>query len=302
MRVSELYKQVSGLGFEDTLENNDRFYYAANRALLQVSAIRPAIASYTINHRPLTNMIIQNTFLPITRTENLCFEVSDARAFYCEVDGNGMLYVEMLEDGRWVMIGDYTLTSNRAFKPYKGMIMKDGSFISGRVRLRFCGEFVYSVRNVALYRYTYSSNVEDVPPYEPHTTYDIRALVSDFLGLASPPIAEEENRRRLGGGYDVVDGRLIMLPYDAPGAYEVLYKHKPQELINNGEPTEDEAEIDLADDLCALLPILIAAYVWAEDEPNLASYYLNLYREQAIEIERRSRNMTPVSHISVDGW
>lgn len=301
MRVSELYKQVSGLGFEDSLENNDRFYYAANRALLQVSAIRPAIASYTINHRPLANMIARNTFLTVTRTEDLCFEATGARAFYCEADGNGMLYVEMLENGSWVMIGDYQLISNRAFRSYKGMILKDGAFVSGRVRLRFSGEFIYSVRNVALYRYTYSNNVEDVPPYEPYTAYDIRSLVTDFLGLASPPVAEED-RRRLCGGYDVVDGRLIMLPYDAPGIYEVLYKHKPKEFINKGEPTEDESEIDLAEDLCALLPNLIASYVWAEDEPNLASYYLNLYREQAIDIERRIRNMTPASHISVDGW
>lgn len=303
MRVSELYKQVSGLGFENSLENDDRFYYAANRALLQVCSIRPAINTYIINHHPLANMIKSDTFQSIARTEDLCFEATGARAFYCEVDGNGVLYVEALKNGKWGLIGGpYTLSSHRVFTPCSDLIMKDGEFFAGPVRLRFSGEFLYFVRNVALFRHTYSRDKKDIPSYEPYTTYDIGALVDDFLGLSSPPIAGEEDRRRLGKGYDVVNGRKIMLPYDSPGTYEVLYKHKPKELVNEGEPAEDDMVIDLEEELCALLPNLIAAYVWAEDEPTLANYYLALYEKQAMDIERRNRNMTPASYVNVNGW
>ena len=35
MRVQELYEQVAGLGFEKSLEDEEWFYQAANRALLQ---------------------------------------------------------------------------------------------------------------------------------------------------------------------------------------------------------------------------------------------------------------------------
>ena len=93
MRVSELYKQVAQLGFEDSLEDDSRFYYAANRALLQVSAIRPAVSAYIINHKPMANLLKENTFTPIERSEDLCFEATDAKSYYFEADGNGKVTV-----------------------------------------------------------------------------------------------------------------------------------------------------------------------------------------------------------------
>ena len=97
MRVSELYKQVAQLGFEDSLEDDSRFYYAANRALLQVSALRPAVSAYVINHKPMVNLVKPDTFSPIERYDDLSFEATDAKAFYFEADGNGILLVEMYD-------------------------------------------------------------------------------------------------------------------------------------------------------------------------------------------------------------
>ena len=59
MKVNELYSQVAQLGFLGSLERdaNNRFYYAANRAMLQISALRPTIKSITIKHNPFANMI-----------------------------------------------------------------------------------------------------------------------------------------------------------------------------------------------------------------------------------------------------
>ena len=64
MTVAELYKQVAQLGFEVSLEDDDRFYYAANRALLQVNEVRPAISYYLINHKPLKNLLSDSAFSP----------------------------------------------------------------------------------------------------------------------------------------------------------------------------------------------------------------------------------------------
>ena len=74
MTISELYKQVAQLGFEDSLEDNDRFFYAANRALLQVNKLRPAIGNYLINHKPLENLVTESTFSSVEKLEDLTFE------------------------------------------------------------------------------------------------------------------------------------------------------------------------------------------------------------------------------------
>ena len=93
MNVAELYKQTAQLGFEDSLDDSDRFYYAANRALLQVCKIRPAVGYYLINHKPLENLVVNATFSPVEKIDDLIYEASDAKSYYFEADGNGVLYV-----------------------------------------------------------------------------------------------------------------------------------------------------------------------------------------------------------------
>ena len=303
MRVNELYRQVAQLGFEDSLENDDRFYYAANRALLQVNSIRPAISAYVINHKPMANLIKANTFSPIERSTDLCFEATDAKAYYFEADGIGAVYIEMQnEDGTWSVIGIEEFSSSRIFISRKGFIKNNNEFIAGQVRIRFVGEYLYSVRNVALYQHVYSESKEDIPPYEPYTRYDISAIVTDFLSLNSPPILEDDNYERLNQNYDIEGGKVLLLPHSASGCFKVLYKRKPKEIDNEESASENEEIIDLDEELCTLLPILIASYVLIEDEPAMAEHYIALYRERALDVERRIINNTPVTIRNKNGW
>ena len=84
MNVAELYLQTAQLGFETTLEDSDRFYFAANRALLQVCKVRPAIRHCLIIHKPLANLIRQDTFSPIEKIEDITYEAEGAKAYYFE--------------------------------------------------------------------------------------------------------------------------------------------------------------------------------------------------------------------------
>lgn len=304
MRVSELYNQVAQLGFEDSLEDDDRFYYAANRALLQVCKIRPAVSHYVLNHRPLSNSVKESTFAPIERTENLTFEADGVKSYYFEADGNGVLYVEKLdsEDNTWSIVEQRQLASSGAFVKYRGLIKEGNSFITGRVRLRLSGEYLYSVRNVALYKHLLSANVADIPDYEAFTRYDIRSAVTDFLALCCPPIMEGTDNVILNQDYQMEGDSIILLPYNKKGVFKVLYERLPNSIVDTGNVSEDTAVIDLDNELCTLLPILIAAYVWIDDEPSKSEYYMNLYRERAAEVERKTVNNQPVKYKNTTGW
>lgn len=302
MTVSELYHSVAQLGFEESLEDNDRFFYAANRALLQVNSIRPVTSAYVINHKTMENRVREESFTPIEKTDDLFFEASDVKAYYFEADGNGTAYIDAYDEyaSRWEPINTITLKAGAGFSAHYGFIKKDGKFINGRVRIHFAGEYLYSVRNVAMYAYVYSDSEDDIPAFSLYTRYDISELTDDFLSLASPPIQEEHERRYLNQGYDVENGRVILLPYGADGIYRVVYNRKPNVIKNEGEITEDV--IDLDEELCSLLPVLIASYIWMDDEPEKAEYYLVLYRERAADIERRIRSAKPVTIKSINGW
>ena len=76
---------------------------------------------------------------------------------------------------------------------------------------------------------------------------------------------------------------------------EVWYKVKPRTFTSD----KKDERIELDDDLVHLLPLLIAAYLWLEDEAEKSMYYMNLYRERAASISRR---MKCPDVISFNGW
>ena len=304
MTVSELYKSVAQLGFEESLEDDGRFFFSANRALLQVNALRPRTSVCLINHKPLENKVSEASFLPIEKTEDLFFEASDVKSYTFEADGNGTVYIERYDEAssRWVKIGMETLSSVNQFVLYRGFIKDGDVFVKGRVRLVFTGDYLYSVRNVAMYGYLYSPSAEDIPRWEAYCPYDISKLASDFLSLASPPIREDPTYDRLNQGYEVLDGRIILLQHNANGLYTVVYNRKPQTIVDDGDVAYDTTAIDLDEDLCALLPLLIASFIWADDEPEKAQYYLSVYRERAADLERRITSVAPVAIKNIYGW
>ena len=63
-----------------------------------------------------------------------------------------------------------------------------------------------------------------------------------------------------------------------------------------------ETIIDLDDDLAALLPNLIAAYVWLDDETEKSQYYYSLYLKRAEQIKKEAVNLNPVEFETVNGW
>ena len=294
MKVRELYEQVSQLGFETSLDNDKRFYYAANRGLLQVQGIRPAISHFVIPHMPLANKVGRNTFEPIERSEILVFSAENAKAFYFEAMGKGT--AEITHNGG--IIKNITIDSMGRFTAYRGTIKDGVDFVSGRVELAFKGQFTYFVKNVALFDKVYSDSVDDIPVYAPFIAYDVAKMTDDFLSLETPPL-DADDLTRLDGNYRVEGNSVLLLPYSRSGEVRVRYKHKPKALTTEVKPSANETEIDLDEELCSILPLLVASYVWAEDEPSLAQYYLTLYNSRAVELEYRTRNYDPVQYENI---
>lgn len=303
MNISQLYQSVAQLGFEDSLESDVRFFLSANRALLQLAVLRPSTRTLLVHHAPPRNLLSVQSFTPLEKTHELCFEASGVKSYYFECDGTGDAYIEEYEprSRTWQTIGIVPLTGGNGFVPYRGFIKREGSFTEGKVRLRFTGEYLYFVKNVALYGNLYSAKESDIPAFEPYVRYDVSAMVKDFLALDSPPILKGERNAHLYDDYEIENDRVILLPRDCPGLYKVIYQHRPAELLNVAGGANDTTEIDLDEDLCALLPLLVAAFIWADDEPQKAEYYLSIYRERAALVVNSKKNNEPVPY-RTNGW
>ena len=314
MTIAELYNAVAQLGFEDSLgdEGTDRFIHAVNRAMLRVAAIRPATSSYVINHRPLNNLLGDEFKYYEKTADKLVITGANAKSLYFEYSGQGILTVKLKRkdsESYW-SAGTVVLQKSEGFKSQRGLIKtNNGLFVtsddeySGEIYLEFEGDYRLALRNVALYDVLLSDQVSDIPAFSEYIPYDMASLVDDFKSFLSPPLLIDEQFVKLDKGFYIEAETKILLPYSWSGTYRIEYNVKPTLITVFSEDVLKSAEIiDLDDDLCALLPLLIASYIWLDDEPEKAQYYDAQYQIQAAEIINRERNRMPVEFKSVYGW
>lgn len=300
MTVSDLYQAVAKLGFENSLEDDGVFLYAANRALLQVNAIRPHTKLLRLHHAPTANMLGGIGYDVVEKGEtDLIYTAEGARGYAFEADGQGACYIERQDSatGAWQMIRDVSFDTD-GFTLFRGLI----DAAEGLVRLRFVGEYLYYIRGVALYGRLRSGKPEDVPAFGATVSYDLKAMAEDFMDLAAPPMLDGAERVALSADWSIEEERILHLPREAAGNYLIEIHRRPKPITEDEDLANNVAEIDLDEDLCALLPNLIASYVWADDEPEKAQYYLSLYREQSYSIEAKKKKLAPPKFVSVNGW
>jgi hypothetical protein len=309
MTIQELYDQTAQLGFETSLEDDFRFIQAANRALLQVNRIRPQTSVAVINHYPFPNLIRDTNFEPVRKdSDDICFEATGVKAYYFESDiskGAGNVLVEYLSNNGWQTVLDFAntgkLTEVRTLRAFRGLIRdENGNFFdeSVSVRIRFTGDFAYTIRSVALYGKIHSLNEEDIPTYSEYTRYNLMGITADFSAFCCPPIRDEGEYRFLSKDFHIEGRSTILFPRSHPDIYHVWYerKLKPITTVNNKDT------VDLDEDLASIMPLLIASYVWLDDEPAKASYYLSLYREQEALIRAEEKRLNPITIKNVNGW
>lgn len=299
MKVSELYAQVAQLGFEDSLDNDKRFLFALNRALYQLNSIRPHTSSIDVVHFPPRNLLSAsgtNSFEAIMVEDGeYSVEASGgAIAYYFEVLGVGKLFIRL--DGETANVIHFdspnTLTARR------GLIANpDGKNVS----LTFASNNMMCLKSIALYAGLYAQSSDAIPAYAPYYRYDLSEMTEDFLALCSPPVIEANGNLPIYGNYDV-DGNCLLLSEAIRGVYRVLYQRKLRQPDYTKKPSENGEAIDLDEELCSALPLLIGSYVWLEDEPERSAYYKNLYNERIAEIAQNKRDYKVTKIIDTNGW
>lgn len=317
MKLQDLYNAVSQLGFEDTLgdDGTSRFIYATNRALSEINALRPRRKLVTINHAVPANLL-ESLPTQIEKQDKKTFSAKNAKSFYFEVCGKGTYKVCMRT--KKTIAGDTQIDDIvaktgsfdfRTFTAIKGTIKYKGAFVNnatepnhvftGEIILEFDGEYDYTIRNVALYDRVFSDNEDDIVPYSDKVPYCMTKIVDDFERFDSSPL-ELSSERYLNDDFSILNGDTILLPLDKQGAYNINYIKKARlfdpSAFNYGD------NIDLDEELAQLMPNLVAAYVWLDDEAEKAQYYMTLYMQRAASVQRESKDLTPVLFQSVYGW
>ena len=308
MTIKELYDSVAELGFETELESEriNGFILAANRAIVQINRIRPATSIYKLNHFPLVNKLSESTYEPVCKDdEALIFSTDGAKSYFFECNGNGIATIEKSTDfgETWETLAAVELVSEKGqFEKYRGLILDGDKPYLGLVRIKFSGDYIYWVQNVAMYGSLLSADPESVPAFSKYISYDIASLTDDFVSFVCPPITDAQRDKGfiLNTDYFVEGASKILIPASIKGVYNVVYNRQNKQLSLNDDM--EETNIDLDSELCCLMPNLVASYIWADDEPTKAEYYLTLYNAQVAEIMAKEKSLKPVVYRNKTGW
>ena len=155
------------------------------------------------------------------------------------------------------------------------------------------GEFCYTVYDLCVYDEVFEEGYEP-PRYTSTREYDLAEAIPDFL------CATGEATDRFGNkipGASISSGILI-LPYDYKGEIVIRYrKRAPKVSIDT-----PDVELNVPAELESLVPLLTAAYVWLDDSPDKAQYYMSLYRDGMSGVKLYTRRGVDTKITDVTGW
>ncbi len=276
MTYNELREEVLALGFESELESEERLRFAAKRAMNIIFTERPLYK---------TLMLAKPNMAPILKIEQTehrggteeRFEFS-AKSYSFISSGAGTYTVS---DAAGVRSFDF----GREKKQHRGFLHGEGS-------ISFTGDFFYTVYNLAFFDELYGESESDIPLLDGFYEYDIKSYADDFLACGSAP--EDEHGIPIEGAS--VSAGLIKIPTDFCGRVFVKYKSAPNALAGGDD------KLILPDGCEHLLPLLVSAYIWLDDDTEKSEYYMMLYREAMAAVRAYNRDALDGEYTVKDGW
>ena len=270
MTLQDLMNETASLGFEKEVEDTDFFIFSANRAHRAIFADRPNICRalwYQEGCRPsyFARVLLHRA------GEELSLSLPKG-AYTFRITGEGSFLV----DGKRQ---DFSAKGTK----YRGLVENS---------ILFLGESRYVVHDFAVFE------GRDDPDALPDTfgkyKYDLRRYCDRYLGSTEMPT--DETGKSISGCELI--GSLLYVPSAYEGEIHLTYRKAPRPITLD----DRDAEIDISEEVSSLLPMLTGAYLWLDDEPEKAQYYMNLYREGMIKLKGSDPVRIDARYEDVLGW
>lgn len=310
MTVGDIYSEVAQLGFETQIDDGAvRFYQVLNRCLRQANRIAPVVKHLRIALYRSKNLLEKTPRKIHNTSDDIVYEAAGAKACSFELFGNGTYGIQYYDDGTWknTDVWNKKFDYGVGYRTIKEKVTVSDEYVSSTVPVRvvFSGDSLFIVQNVGMYDVLIGDDKKNVPTEAPYVEYDMHDLVDDFGGFKTAPTVDGIGL--LQHEYAVRGTSYILFHKSVCGTADVEYYHRPAYVRYNAEtlygedPRADANEIDATDEVCEILPYLVASYMWLDDDPDKAQYYKAMYEERAAEIMSRAKVTTPIA-IQHNGW
>jgi hypothetical protein len=300
IRLSTLQKCFASTGNSVTSDSSTKDYIdampnTANEVLQMIAtAGKYKSKSYSIAHYPIDN-ILSNDPGKIIRVLDGTYSVTadGAKSYYFRINGTGTAKITVGTTDT-----EIAFSNSIGYTEYKGLISNASSL---PVTVTFTSDYPFSIRNFALYKYTFPS-ADNVPEFADYVRYKMTDLVDDFFQLDPTQIyfeGEGEPTYLKAIDYWQEGTKTLVLPRDKKGNYTIYYKAYLAKITPD---TTDETVLDIDPEVAVVMPIYMASQLYKDDDNGIATSYRN---EFEVAYERLSNKANLSSHeqfTSESGW
>lgn len=277
MTFGRLKDAVARLGFERELEDEGVLMPALSVALYTIFTDRPQECTKRIIVPPFSGRLLS----PCTehkggKTEKIPLF---GRAVSAVLSGKGICTLRS-------SLGTDMREFNSPYFPLRARIGEGAE-------LELSGDYDFSVISLTVYESLRSESISELPLYENRCEFKPGRLIPDLLALSRP--ITDANGEPIPGIDQTKD--TVRLPEGYAGEITVSYYRAP--TLPSGLDADEQ--IDVPAECSELLPLLVASYVWLEDSPDTAQYYLSLYRDGMATLGRRMPRRGTAKY-ETNGW
>ena len=269
----------------------------ANEGLLRLmSRGKPLIKKYTLTYDMPDNIFDYHSFdtLFVTSTD-VTVEGASSKAYYFEVNNTATIDIQIENSGSWTTLTTISHTASVAgsYASYKGNINNpDGK----EIRIVFnSGNYMYSVRNVALYNVSFKTN-NDVYNNTQKQKYNLKTLISDFYGIVSVEYEKDETKGSYNSDFILEGDDTLVIDSGLKGNFIITYTAYPTKITSS---TADTYVFEMPSNMISILPLYIASELYKDDNISMATIYRNQFE---VELNNLQKLEEPIEFANKSNW
>lgn len=285
-----------------TLDYRAAMAGVANAAFRDLAAhASPIVRKLSLSLNPVANMLGDSggAFAAVQSAGlDIVYSASHPKAYYFEVDGACQVIVqEALVNSVVTRHTEINHDATTGYVAYRGLIDGELQFDGSVTQLRFVGNTLYNIRNVAFYAAKFRA-AGDVPAFTRYNRYDLKALTAgragyEFMQLAPNSVVRLDTDYSRSDSFFWEGDSTIVFDHYAAGQYDIFYHAYPTEIVAPDASKEiggtDDAFVpELCSEALDLAPLYMASRLFGDDNPAMASQYLNEYMVRRSELSARS--------------
>lgn len=254
----------------------------ANEALLRLMSVgKPLVKKYSLSYDiPDSIFDYQSYETEQITTNDLEIQGNASKAYYFEINNDATIYIQQYTT-EWETISTITHTATKygVYETKKGLIDNENK---NPIRLLFkADDYVYSVRNVALYNINFK-DTNNIYNNTQKQKYDLAELIDDFYDIISVEFEKEDEKNKYNSNFILEEDKTLVFDTKMKGNFIITYKAYPEKITST---TADSHTFEMPSEMIALLPLYIASELYKDDDISVATTWRNQFEVALSEIE-----------------